>query len=134
MNTALTKDQLLADRLDLPVAAIDTEVTLGGSGDSDVGANSRTATDACYHLTIDGDCPDNPGEIAVSRRTATARDLKVGDHLAVRIGPATAGTTRPSRSAASTPRPTVTPRTGAAPPTSAPPRAATASGPTPCSR
>ena len=86
MNTALTKDQLLADRLDLPVAAIDTEVTLG-----DVGAKLAYRDNACYHLTIDGDCPDNPGEIAVSRRTATARDLKVGDRLTVRMGPATGG-------------------------------------------
>lgn len=94
MNTALAKDQLLADRLDLPVAAIDTEVTLGGkvaSGDGDVGAKLAYRDNACYHLTIDGDCPDNPGEIAVSKRTATARDLKVGDRLTVRMGPATGG-------------------------------------------
>ncbi|MDG6106023.1 ABC transporter permease [Dactylosporangium aurantiacum] len=86
MNTALTKDQLLADRLDLPVAAIDTEVTFG-----DVGAKLAYRDNACYHLTIDGDCPDNPGEVAVSKRTATARDLKVGDRLTVRMGPATGG-------------------------------------------
>ncbi|MEV4512466.1 FtsX-like permease family protein [Dactylosporangium sp. NPDC049525] len=86
MNAVLTKDQLLADRLDLPVAAIDTEVAFG-----DVGAKLAYRDNACYHLKIDGDCPDNPGEIAVSRRTATARDLKVGDHLTVRMGPATGG-------------------------------------------
>jgi putative ABC transport system permease protein len=86
MNTALTKDQLLADRLDLPVAAIDTEVTTG-----DTQAKLAYRDNACYHLKIDGDCPDNPGEIAVSRRTATAQNLKVGDHLTVRMGPATTG-------------------------------------------
>ncbi|GAB3871539.1 hypothetical protein GCM10027610_135220 [Dactylosporangium cerinum] len=86
MNTALAKDQLLADRLDLPVAAIDTEIALG-----DVSAKLAFRDNACYHLTIDGDCPDNPGEIAVSRRTATAQNLKVGDRLTVRMGPATGG-------------------------------------------
>ncbi|GAA3257955.1 FtsX-like permease family protein [Dactylosporangium siamense] len=86
MNTALAKDQLLADRLDLPVAAIDTEIAVG-----DVSGRLAYRDNACYHLTIDGDCPDNPGEIAVSRRTATAQNLKVGDRLTVRMGPATGG-------------------------------------------
>jgi hypothetical protein len=86
MNTALTKDQLLADRLDLPVAAIDTEIAF-----ADVSAKLAYRDNACYHLTIEGDCPDNPGEVAVSRRTATAQNLKVGDRLTVRMGPATGG-------------------------------------------
>ncbi|MET7424128.1 FtsX-like permease family protein [Dactylosporangium sp. NPDC005555] len=86
VNTALTKDQLLADRLDLPVAAIDTEVTLG-----DLTGKLAYRDNACHHLSIDGDCPDEPGRIAVSRRTAAARDLKTGDKLTVHLGPATGG-------------------------------------------
>ncbi|MEV4131364.1 FtsX-like permease family protein [Dactylosporangium sp. NPDC049742] len=86
MNTALAKDQLLADRLDLPVAAIDTEVSFG-----DTNAKLAYRDNACYHLTIDGACPDDPGQIVVSKRTAAARDLKTGDHLTVRLGPATGG-------------------------------------------
>lgn len=88
MNTALAKDQLLADRLDLPVAAIDTEVALSGPAASggDVSAKLAYRDNACYHLSIDGACPDNPGEIAVSKRTAAAKDLKVGDRLTVRMG------------------------------------------------
>ncbi|MFG2036684.1 FtsX-like permease family protein [Dactylosporangium sp. NPDC048998] len=86
MNAALDKDRLLDERLDRPVAAIDTEVTYGG-------ASARLAfrQDVCAQLDLDGACPDNPGEVAVSRRTAAAHELKPGDQIAVHLGPEGAG-------------------------------------------
>ncbi|UWP84005.1 hypothetical protein Dfulv_07050 [Dactylosporangium fulvum] len=86
MNTALDKDKLLADRLDLPVAAVDTEVTFDGTG-----AKLAYRDNACTRLDIDGDCPDGPGQIAVSKRTAADRKLKQGDDLTLHLGPAGAG-------------------------------------------
>ncbi|HTJ39972.1 MAG TPA: FtsX-like permease family protein [Dactylosporangium sp.] len=86
MNAALDKDKFLDERLDRPVAAIDTEVTYAG-------ATGRLAfrQDVCGQLDLDGSCPDNPGEVAVSRRTAAAHGLKAGDALTVHLGPAGAG-------------------------------------------
>ncbi|WP_426510504.1 FtsX-like permease family protein [Dactylosporangium sp. McL0621] len=85
-NAALDQDQLLADRLDRPVAAIDTEVTY-----AEAGARLAYRQDVCGQLELAGACPDNPGEVAVSRRTADAHHLKPGDPLVVHLGPAGAG-------------------------------------------
>ncbi|MGI5244849.1 FtsX-like permease family protein [Dactylosporangium sp. CA-139066] len=86
MNAALDKDKFLDERLDRPVAAIDTEVTYAG-------ATGRLAfrQDVCSQLDLDGACPNEAGEVAVSKRTAAAHSLKTGDTLTVHLGPAGAG-------------------------------------------
>jgi putative ABC transport system permease protein len=86
MNAALDKDQTLADRLDRPVAAIDTEVTFG-----ETGAKLAYRDNACLQLVIDGACSDNPGEVVVSKRTAAAHNLRTGDQLTVHLGPRPGG-------------------------------------------
>ncbi|MEV6932438.1 FtsX-like permease family protein [Dactylosporangium sp. NPDC051485] len=86
MNAALGKDAFLDERLDRSVAAIDTEVTYAG-------AAGRLAfrQDVCAQLELDGACPDNPGEVALSKRTAAAHQLQAGDQVTVHLGPAGAG-------------------------------------------
>ncbi|MER7278161.1 FtsX-like permease family protein [Dactylosporangium sp. NPDC000244] len=86
MNAALDQDRLLGDRLGRPVAAIDTEVTYAGAG-----ARLAYRQDVCAQLRLEGDCPDEPGEVAVSRRTADAHHLRAGDSIAVHLGPVGAG-------------------------------------------
>ncbi|WP_238008169.1 FtsX-like permease family protein [Dactylosporangium sp. AC04546] len=86
MNAVLDKDTLLADRLDRPVAAIDTEVSFG-----ETGAKLAYRDNACTRLAIEGACADNPGEVVVSRRTAAAHGLKTGDPLTLHLGPRTGG-------------------------------------------
>jgi hypothetical protein len=86
MNAALDKDQLLADRLNRPVAAIDTEITFG-----ETGARLAYRDYVCDQLVVEGACSNNPGEVVLSKRTAAAHDLKAGDSLAVHLGPRGAG-------------------------------------------
>ncbi|WP_432835900.1 FtsX-like permease family protein [Dactylosporangium sp. CA-092794] len=86
VNAALDQDTFLDERLDRAVAAIDTEVTFG-----EAGARLAYRQDVCRRLDLDGACPDNPGEVAVSRRTAAAHNLKPGDQLTLHLGPAGAG-------------------------------------------
>ncbi|MFI5907076.1 FtsX-like permease family protein [Dactylosporangium sp. NPDC051541] len=86
MNAALDKDDRLDERLDRPVAAIDTEVTFAQTG-----AKLAYRQDVCAQLALVGACPDNPGEVAVSKRTADAHRLKPGDVIAVHLGPVPGG-------------------------------------------
>ncbi|WP_433057266.1 FtsX-like permease family protein [Dactylosporangium sp. CS-033363] len=86
VNAALDQDSLLDQRLDRPVAAIDTEVTY-----AEAGAKLAYRQDVCAQLALDGACPDNPGEVAVSKRTADAHHLKPGDTISVHLGPPGAG-------------------------------------------
>jgi len=94
MNAALDKDQLLADRLDRPVAAIDTEVTFGapsGTSAGETAAKLAYRDNACLQLDIEGACSDNPGEVVLSKRAAAAHNLKTGDQLTLHLGPRPGG-------------------------------------------
>ncbi|GLL06183.1 hypothetical protein GCM10017581_079310 [Dactylosporangium matsuzakiense] len=86
VNAALDKDGRLNERLDRPIAAMDTEVTY-----AEAAGKLAFRQDVCRQLEIDGDCPDNPGEVVVSRRTAGAHHLKPGEFITVHLGPVTGG-------------------------------------------
>jgi putative ABC transport system permease protein len=93
VNRALQREPAVAARLERPVAAVDTEALLLGRGDP-LTAKLAYRDQACYHLRVSGECPQEPGQVLVSQRSASAHRVGVGDQLTVRLGSPTAGRDR----------------------------------------
>jgi hypothetical protein len=90
MNQALGAHRTVDQRLDRPVGAADTDVTLTAAGEPLV-ARLAYRDDACFHLRITGNCPENDGQVLVSKRTADTYHLTAGSVLELRMGSRTSG-------------------------------------------
>src|SRR5689334_8659760 len=93
MNQVLAREPALAQRLDSPVGAVDTDVSVAG-GTGPVTAKLAYRDHACDHLAITGACPEDAGQVVISQRMAAAHGYTTGGSLTVHLGPPTGGRDR----------------------------------------
>ncbi|MGC9670193.1 hypothetical protein ACNTMW_27080 [Planosporangium sp. 12N6] len=90
VDAALAGRAGVADRLERPVAAVDTEVTLV-SRDDRLAARLAFRDGVCAHLRLTGRCPTEAGQVAVSERSARAAGIALGDLVDTQLGGSGAG-------------------------------------------
>jgi hypothetical protein len=79
---ALAGAPVLAGVLAEPVGGADTDTVVAG-GSEPVAARLAYRDGVCGQLAIAGDCPEGPGEVLVSGRTAAAYRIAAGDRLVI---------------------------------------------------
>jgi hypothetical protein len=82
VDAALAGVPVLAGVLAEPVGGLDTEVVVT-AGTEQLAARLAYRDGVCGQLAITGECPDGPGELLVSARTAAEYRIAAGDRLAV---------------------------------------------------
>jgi hypothetical protein len=80
----------VGDRVERPVAAVDTEATVTSRPDP-LAARFAYRDDACVHLRLTGACPTEAGQVLVSERSAKAHGFTVGERIALHLGNRAAG-------------------------------------------
>jgi hypothetical protein len=90
VRQALSAQSAVADRLDRPTAAVDTDATLTAKGDP-LAARLAYRDGACAHLRVIGQCPTEAGQVAMSERSAKAQGIAVGDVVNLQLGSRVAG-------------------------------------------
>ncbi|MCW2642061.1 MAG: hypothetical protein JWP76_4367 [Dactylosporangium sp.] len=84
----------VADHLDRPTAAVDTDITLAPHGDP-LTARLAYRDGACAHLRLTGRCPAEAGQVALSDRSARAHGIAIGAAIDIHLGSRAAGHERP---------------------------------------
>src|SRR5262249_1500511 len=90
VRQALASRPAVADRLERPIAAVDTDTTLTARGNP-LAARLAYRDGACAHLRFTGKCPTEAGQVTISERSAKAHGIAVGDVVTLRQGSRTAG-------------------------------------------
>jgi putative ABC transport system permease protein len=85
VRQVLESQPAVADRLDRPTAAVDTDTTFTARGDV-VAARLAYRDGACAHLRLNGRCPTEAGQVTLSERSAQAHGIAVGDTIGLRMG------------------------------------------------
>src|SRR4051794_21405827 len=85
VRQVLNTQPVVGDRLERPVAAVDTDAVVTSRGDP-LAARLAYRDDSCRHLKLTGKCPDAEGQVLVSERSAKAHGINTGDRLTVHLG------------------------------------------------
>ncbi len=90
VRQALNAYPVVADRLQRPVAAVDTDATLTSRPDP-LAVRLAYRDGSCAHLRLTGRCPSDAGQVLVSERSAKAHGIAAGDRVTVHLGNRTGG-------------------------------------------
>ncbi len=96
LNQALGRQPAVAQRLERPVAAADTDAVLAARGEPVV-SKLAFRDGVCFHVRVTGACPSDAGQVMVSDRTASAYGISVGDRIMLHLGNPTQGRDHPFR-------------------------------------
>lgn len=83
MQSQINQYPKLAARLSAPTGSVALPTTTAGSGDPYT-ASLVYRQNVCQHLEVQGDCPSQPNEVALSTRSAEELGLSAGDSIALR--------------------------------------------------
>jgi putative ABC transport system permease protein len=89
---SLTRHPVLNGLVGTGVAGVDADTTIGGESEP-LAARLAYRDNVCAHLRLEGECPIDSGQVLVSKRTADAYGIGVGDELDLRFANVPGGRT-----------------------------------------